>query len=58
MKTLNLNQMEIIEGGKPCTEEHGIFFVGGAVALTIFGGPVGAWAGAALLYSCVLSSNY
>lgn len=57
MKTLNLKQMEVIEGGKPCTEEQVFFMLGAGAFLTIATGGLGAWLTAGALYSCVLKSN-
>lgn len=54
MKTLNLKQMEVIEGGSSCSEEQKYVMLGSAVALTILGGPIGAWIGVGLLYSCAI----
>lgn len=57
MKTLSLNEMEVIDGGKPCTEEQFFALLGAGTALTIATGGLGAWFTVAALYSCVLKSN-
>ena len=57
MKTLNLNEMERIEGGKPCTKAQVMVMTGAAVSLTILTGGLGAWIGVGLLYSCVLKGD-
>lgn len=49
--------MELIEGGKPCTEAQFFFMLGAGAFLTIATGGLGAGLTAAALYSCVLKSN-
>ena len=55
MKSLELAQMENLQGGKSwCSENTALAFAGIAVGAVLAGSVVASWAGAALLYSCVV----
>jgi len=53
MKTLNVLQMENLQGEGWCNQNTALFFAGIAVGTALAGSGIGTAAGAALLYSCV-----
>ena len=55
MKKLDFNEMSYLEGGKSwCTENGALFVAGVAVGAALAGSGVLTWAGAIVLYSCIV----
>lgn len=53
MKTLNVSQMESLQGGSWCSESTAVKIAGIAIGGALVGSAALAWVGAGVLYSCV-----
>lgn len=52
MKTLNVSQMENLQGMGWCSQNTALFFIGMAAGAALASSGIGIAAGGALLYSC------